>query len=103
MTPLGTLLTAVATPFDADLRVDEEAFVALLRHLADHGSDGFVVCGSTGEAATLTDDEHMPSVELAVAEKPDGVKIVAGTGSNDTRHAVELTERATALGVDGTL
>jgi 4-hydroxy-tetrahydrodipicolinate synthase len=99
----GTVITAIVTPFDDELNVDEEAFVSLLRHLADHGSDGFVVCGSTGEAATLTDDEQMRVVELAVAEKPAGVKIVAGTGSNDTRHAVELTERATALGVDGTL
>jgi 4-hydroxy-tetrahydrodipicolinate synthase len=100
---LGTVITAIVTPFDDQLRVDEDAFVSLLRHLADHGSDGFVVCGSTGEAATLSDDEQMRVVELAVAEKPEGVKIVAGTGSNDTRHAVELTERATALGVDGTL
>jgi len=100
---LGTVITAIVTPFDDKLNFDEEAFVSLLRHLADHGSDGFVVCGSTGEAATLTDEEHMRVVELAVAEKPPGVTIVAGTGSNDTRHAVELTERATALGVDGTL
>jgi 4-hydroxy-tetrahydrodipicolinate synthase len=100
---LGTVITAIVTPFDDQLRVDEDAFVSLLRHLADHGSDGFVVCGSTGEAATLSDDEQMRVVELAVAEKPEGVQIVAGTGSNDTRHAVELTERATALGVDGTL
>lgn len=103
MGTLGTVITAIVTPFDDKLNFDEEAFVSLLRHLADHGSDGFVVCGSTGEAATLTDDEHMRVIELAVAEKPPGVTIVAGTGSNDTRHAVELTERATALGVDGTL
>lgn len=103
MGTLGTVITAIVTPFDDKLNFDEEAFVSLLRHLADHGSDGFVVCGSTGEAATLTDEEHMRVVELAVAEKPPGVTIVAGTGSNDTRHAVELTERATALGVDGTL
>jgi 4-hydroxy-tetrahydrodipicolinate synthase len=101
---LGTVITAIVTPFDDDLNVDEEAFVAILRHLAAHGSDGVVVCGSTGEAATLTDAEHLRVVELAIAERPDpGFTIIAGTGSNDTRHAVELTERATALGVDGTL
>jgi 4-hydroxy-tetrahydrodipicolinate synthase len=101
---LGTLITAIVTPFDDDLNVDEEAFVAILRHVAAHGSDGVVVCGSTGEAATLTDEEHLRVVELAVAERPDAdFTIIAGTGSNDTRHAVELTERATALGVDGTL
>jgi 4-hydroxy-tetrahydrodipicolinate synthase len=100
---LGSILTAIVTPFDDELRVDEESFVALMHHLAAHGSDGFVVCGTTGEAATLTDDEHLALVELAVRERPQGATIVAGTGSNDTRHAVELTERATELGVDATL
>jgi 4-hydroxy-tetrahydrodipicolinate synthase len=100
---LGSILTAIVTPFDDELRVDEEAFVALMHHLAAHGSDGFVVCGTTGEATTLTDEEHLALVELAVRERPDGATIVAGTGSNDTRHAVELTERATELGVDATL
>ena len=103
MGTLGTVITAIVTPFDDDLRVDEDAFVAILRHLAAHGSDGVVVCGSTGEAATLTDDEHLRVIELAVQERPPGMTIIAGTGSNDTRHAVELSERATALGVDGTL
>jgi 4-hydroxy-tetrahydrodipicolinate synthase len=100
---LGAILTAIVTPFDADLRVDEEAFVSLMHHLADHGSDGFVVCGTTGEAATLTDDEHIGLIELALAERPAGVTIVAGAGSNDTRHAVELTERATLVGADAIL
>jgi 4-hydroxy-tetrahydrodipicolinate synthase len=101
---LGTVITAIVTPFDDDLNVDEEAFVSILRHVAAHGSDGVVVCGSTGEAATLSDDEHLRVVELAVAERPSAdFTVIAGTGSNDTRHAVELTERSTALGVDGTL
>ncbi|MCW3002012.1 MAG: dapA [Conexibacter sp.] len=100
---LGGILTAIVTPFDDDLQVDEQAFVDLMHHLAGHGSDGFVVCGTSGEASTLTDDEHLRLVELAVAERPEGISIVAGVGSNDTRHAVELTERATALGVDAVL
>jgi 4-hydroxy-tetrahydrodipicolinate synthase len=100
---LGAILTAIVTPFDDDLNVDEQAFVDLLHHLAAHGSDGFVVCGTTGEASTLTDEEHLRVVELAVRERPPGVSITAGVGSNDTRHAVELTERATALGVDAVL
>jgi 4-hydroxy-tetrahydrodipicolinate synthase len=103
MSKLGVMLTAIVTPFDAELRVDEEAFVALMHHLAAHGSDGFVVCGTTGEAATLTDEEHIALIELAVAERPPGKTIIGGTGSNDTRHAVHLTERATAAGVDATL
>jgi 4-hydroxy-tetrahydrodipicolinate synthase len=100
---LGAILTAIVTPFDDDLNVDEQAFVDLLQHLAAHGSDGFVVCGTTGEASTLSDEEHLRVVELAVQERPEGASIIAGTGSNDTRHAVHLTERANALGVDAVL
>jgi 4-hydroxy-tetrahydrodipicolinate synthase len=74
--------------------------VTLMRHLADNGSDGFVVAASTGEAATLTDDEQLDLIALAVSECPPGKTIIAGTGTNDTRHAVFLTERATALGAD---
>jgi 4-hydroxy-tetrahydrodipicolinate synthase len=103
MSGLGTILTAIVTPFDADGAVNEESFVALMAHLGENGSDGFVVAGTTGEASTLTDEEHLGLIELAVAERPAGKTIVAGTGTNDTREAVLLTERATALGVDGTL
>jgi len=97
------VLTAIVTPFDARGRVNEEAFVALMRHLADNGSDGFVVAGTTGEASTLTDEEQLGLIELAVAERPDHKSIVAGTGTNDTRQAVRLTEAASELGVDATL
>ncbi len=97
---LGSILTAIVTPFDERGEVNEESFVALMHHLADNGSDGFVVAATTGEAATLTDEEQLALIELAVAECPAGKTIVAGTGTNDTRHAVFLTERATALGPD---
>jgi len=100
MASLGTILTAIVTPFDAQLRVDEEAFVALMRHLAANGSDGFVVAATAGEAPTLSDEEQLALIELAVAERPPGTTIVAGAGTNDTRHAVTLTERASALGPD---
>ncbi len=103
MPQLGTILTAMVTPFDADLRVDEGAAVRLMEHLVAHGSDGLVICGTTGEAATLTDDEHLRMIELAVQEMGGKATIVAGVGSNDTRHAVKLTERATELGADGLL
>jgi 4-hydroxy-tetrahydrodipicolinate synthase len=103
MIELGAILTAIVTPFDRDLRVNEEAFVALMRHLAENGSDGFVVAGTTGEASTLTDEEQLGLIELAVQERPQGTTIVAGTGTNDTRHAVHLTERATELGADAML
>jgi 4-hydroxy-tetrahydrodipicolinate synthase len=100
---LGTILTAIVTPFDEQLRVNEESFVALMQDLADNGSDGFVVAGTTGEASTMTADEQLGLIALAVAERPAGKTIIAGTGTNDTRQAVYLTERASALGVDATL
>jgi 4-hydroxy-tetrahydrodipicolinate synthase len=93
----------MVTPFDAQGRVDEEAAVRLMHHLVEHGSDGLVVCGTTGEAATLDDDEHLGVIELAVSEMKGRCAIVAGVGSNDTRHAVKLTERATELGPDALL
>jgi 4-hydroxy-tetrahydrodipicolinate synthase len=99
----GSILTAMVTPFDARGRVDEDAGVALMHHLIDHGSDGLVVCGTTGESATLDDDEHLGVIELAANEMRGTCPVIAGVGSNDTRHAVKLTERATALGVDGLL
>ncbi|MDQ6778963.1 MAG: 4-hydroxy-tetrahydrodipicolinate synthase [Actinomycetota bacterium] len=103
MSSLGSILTAMVTPFDADLAVDEEAAVALMHHLVAHGSDGLVICGTTGEASTLTDEEHLGMIELAVGEIAGRGTIVAGVGSNDTRHAVHLTERATELGADALL
>ncbi|WP_243788554.1 4-hydroxy-tetrahydrodipicolinate synthase [Saccharopolyspora gloriosae] len=102
-TTLGTLLTAIVTPFDDELKVDEDAFVALLHHVIDSGSDGIVVCGTTGEAATLTNEEHLRLVEIACAERPDGVTVLGSTGSNDTAQACAMTERVTELGVDGVL
>jgi 4-hydroxy-tetrahydrodipicolinate synthase len=100
---LGAVLTAMVTPFDADGRVDEDAAVALIQHLLDHGSDGLVICGTTGEAPTLDDEEHLRMVELAVGEVGGRAPVIAGAGSNDTRHAVHLTERCTELGADAVL
>jgi 4-hydroxy-tetrahydrodipicolinate synthase len=100
---LGPILTAMVTPFDAHGRVDEETAVRLMNHLVDHGSDGLVVCGTTGEASTLTDEEQLGLIGLAVREMKSRCTIVAGVGSNDTRHAVHLTERATALRPDALL
>jgi 4-hydroxy-tetrahydrodipicolinate synthase len=74
-----------------------------MHHLAANGSDGFVVCGTTGEASTLSDAEQLGLIELAVRERPAGASIIAGAGSNDTRHAAHLTERATEVGADAVL
>jgi 4-hydroxy-tetrahydrodipicolinate synthase len=100
---LGSILTAMVTPFDADGNVDEDAAVALMHHLIEHGSDGLVICGTTGEASTLDDEEHLGMIRLAVEEMRGECTIVAGVGSNDTRHAIHLTERATEIGPDALL
>jgi 4-hydroxy-tetrahydrodipicolinate synthase len=100
---LGAILTAMVTPFDDAGRVDEDAAVALMHRLVEHGSDGLVVCGTTGEAATMDDDETLRVIELAATEMEGICPVVAGVGSNDTRHAVRLTERATELGADALL
>jgi len=103
MRPYEGLLTAMVTPFDAEGRVNEEAAVALGRHLLANGSDGLVVAGTTGEATTLTDEEHIGLIELIASELGGEGAIVGGTGSNDTRHAIELTERAIAAGAQAVL
>lgn len=109
MSDLGALLTAIVTPFSPPAgdrlhgAVDEAAFVALQKKVIGRGSHGVVVCGTTGEASTLDDTEHLRVVELAVQNKPAGSTVIAGTGSNDTAHAVALTERATELGADAVL
>jgi 4-hydroxy-tetrahydrodipicolinate synthase len=97
------VLTAMVTPFDAEGRLDEDAARRLMRHLLDNGSDGLVLAGSTGESATLSDGEKARLWEIAVAEHGSEATIIAGTGSNDTAHSVELTRRAAEIGVDGVL
>jgi 4-hydroxy-tetrahydrodipicolinate synthase len=100
---IGGIITAMVTPFDGDGRVDEDAAAELIRHLLDHGSDGVVMASTTGESSTLDDEEKLRLFRLAAQEAPDAI-VVANTGSNDTRHSVELTEKASAIdGVDAIL
>ena len=99
---LGGILTAMVTPFDSEGRLDEDATVRLIHHLLGNGSDGLVLAGSTGEGATLTDEEKVRLWQPGVAEA-NGAPIIAGTGTYDTRHSVELTERAHEAGVDAML
>jgi 4-hydroxy-tetrahydrodipicolinate synthase len=100
---LGSVLTAIVTPFARDGSLDLEGFRALARHLVDHGSDGIVVTGTTGEGPTLSDDERLSLYEAAVEEVGARATVIAGTGTYSTAHSVHLTERAHALGVDGFL
>ncbi len=97
----GRVLTAMVTPFHHDGSLDVDGAVALARWLLDHGNDALVLAGTTGEAPTLSDDEKVElwtAVRAAVA-----APLIAGTGTNDTRHTCELSERAAATGVDGLL
>ena len=100
---LGEVLTAIVTPFRPDGSVDLDSFRALARHLVEHGSDGLVVTGTTGESPTLSDAERLQLYAAAVEEVGDRATVIAGTGTNDTRHSVHLTEEADGLGVDGFL
>lgn len=99
---LGSILTAAVTPFDPELRVDEAAAASLFSHLLEHGTDALVVAGTTGEASTLTDEEKIALVRIAVRESGDR-PVVAGTGSNDTAHSVHLTRLAAEAGAAATL
>jgi 4-hydroxy-tetrahydrodipicolinate synthase len=97
----GRVITAMVTPFDDGGALDLDAAVELARWLAAHGSDGLVLTGSTGESSVLTDDEKT-DLWRAVAEAVS-VPVIAGTGSNDTAHSLEMTRRATGCRVDGVL
>jgi 4-hydroxy-tetrahydrodipicolinate synthase len=100
---LGEVLTAIVTPFRADGTVDLDAFRRLAAHLVDHGSDGLVVTGTTGESPTLYDHEKLELYAAALDAVGDRATVVAGTGTNSTEHSVHLTERAAELGVHGVL
>jgi 4-hydroxy-tetrahydrodipicolinate synthase len=100
---LGSILTAMVTPLDAELAVNEAAARRLARHLVEHGSDGLVVVGTTGESATLDDAEKLCVLEAVIDEVGGDATVLAGTGSNDTAHSVHLTKAASERGVDGVL
>jgi len=100
---LGEVLTAIATPFGADGGVDLDRFRELASFLVDNGSDGLVVCGTTGESPTLSDEEKFALWETAVDLLRGRATVVAGTGTYDTAHSIHLTKRATEIGVDALL
>ncbi len=101
--PFGAIVTAAVTPFGADGTVNHDALRVLLRHLVSHGSDAVVVCGTTGESPTLTHDEQLAVIRTAVDELAGRAPVIAGTGSNCTAHAIEMTREAVRAGVDGVL
>lgn len=100
----GRIITAMVTPFDEKLNVNWPAAERLIDHLIDEQrSDSLVICGTTGESPTLTDDEKLELIRLAVNRAKGRCKIIAGTGSNDTLHSVHLTQEAEKIGADGVL
>lgn len=102
MPEIGRLLTAMVTPFDDEGGLDLEGAQALARRLVEDGSDGVVVFGTTGESPTLTDGEKLELLRAVRVAIPDHA-VVAGTGTNDTRHSVDLSEEAMAAGADALL
>ena len=99
----GELLTAMITPFNGDGSLDLAGLRTLATHLVDHGSDGLVVCGTTGESPTLSHDEKLSMFEAVLDEVGGRAKVIAGTGTYDTAESIELTKEVGALGVDACL
>lgn len=99
----GRLLTAMVTPFKENGDIDEAATAGLAQNLVARGHDGLIVCGTTGEYSTMTDEENERVFRIVKEAVGDRAKIVAGVGSNDTAHTLHLASRAEAVGVDGLL
>jgi 4-hydroxy-tetrahydrodipicolinate synthase len=102
-TAFGRVLTAMVTPFRADGSLDLEAAQRLATHLVDHGHDGLVVSGTTGESPTTSDDEKERLVRAVVEAVGDRARVVAGSGTNDTHHTIELSRAAEKAGAHGLL
>jgi 4-hydroxy-tetrahydrodipicolinate synthase len=101
--PFGRVLTAMVTPFTSDGGLDLDGAQQLAVHLADHGNDGLVINGTTGESPTTTDDEKERLLRAVLEAVGDRVKVVAGVGTSDTRHTIELAHAAEKAGVHGLL
>lgn len=103
MRNFGQVLTAMVTPFNSDFSVNYAETANLAKYLVNNGSDGVVVAGSTGEAATLTKEEKLTLFKVVMEAVGDKATVIAGTGSNDTRASIELTKEAEKIGVHGAM
>ncbi|WP_460519593.1 4-hydroxy-tetrahydrodipicolinate synthase [Flindersiella endophytica] len=101
--PFGRVLTAMVTPFAADGVLDLDAAQRLATHLVDAGNDGLVISGTTGESPTTTDAEKEALLRAVIEAVGDRATIVAGSGTNDTKHAIELSRQAEKAGANGLL
>ncbi|MBO5212288.1 MAG: 4-hydroxy-tetrahydrodipicolinate synthase [Clostridia bacterium] len=95
--------TALITPFDKNGKIDYKKFAELVEFQINEGINALVVCGTTGEASTLTDDEHRDAIAFVVKQVNGRVPVIAGTGSNDTEYAISLTQHACEAGADAVL
>jgi len=102
-TDFGRVITAMVTPFDKDFSVNYDLAKKLARHLVQSGSDGLVICGTTGESPTLTKEEKLELFRIVVEEIGGEATVIASTGSYDTAGSISLTQSAEKLGVDGLL
>ncbi|HEX6491471.1 MAG TPA: 4-hydroxy-tetrahydrodipicolinate synthase [Gaiellaceae bacterium] len=100
---LGEVITATVTPFAADGAVDYERYAELCSYLVDHGSDGILVAGTTGESPTLTDEERLQLLRTAIGAVGERAGVMAGTGTNSTEHSIRLTEQAHEAGAEAFL
>jgi len=103
MTDFGRLMTAMVTPFNNHLEIDYKQTKHLIEHLIKTGTDTIVVCGTTGEPSTLSDEEKLLFIQFVVEQVQGRCKVIAGTGTNNTKNSIELTIQASQLGVDGIL
>lgn len=94
---------AIVTPMNADGSINYDEFTRLIEFQIEKGIDAIIVCGTTGEASTMNDEEHLATIEHCVKTVNKRVPVIAGTGSNDTRHAIELSKGASICGADGLL
>ncbi|MBE6897040.1 MAG: 4-hydroxy-tetrahydrodipicolinate synthase [Ruminococcaceae bacterium] len=94
---------AIVTPFNKDLSVNYDKLGELIEYQIKNNTDAIIICGTTGEASTLTDDEHKDCIRFAVEKVAGRVPVIAGTGSNDTAYAIELTRYAKEVGADAYL
>lgn len=103
MKDFGKVLTAMVTPMNEDFSINYSEAAKLATYLADHGSDGLVVAGSTGEAATMTKEEKLKLYSTVLDAVGDRATVIAGTGSNDTRASIDMTQAAEKAGVHAAL
>lgn len=94
---------AIVTPMNADGSINYDVFGDIIEEQINGGTDAIVVCGTTGEASTMTDDEHIEAIRFTVEKVAKRIPVIAGTGSNDTGYAIELSKQAEAVGADALL